>query len=127
MTAFMLVLDDGRILRLEQNGVDVQLVIDREVYPLSRRDRLDMAKYLLSGVTTLENVVERLANNEHVFESLPEVRTIEAPRQKAPQVTEEHRFSRASKKVVVMDPHEESAPVPTASTHAESAAHESSA
>lgn len=108
MTAFTLVLDDGRVLRLEQNGVDVQLVIDREVYPLSRRDRLDLAKYLLSGVTTLENVVERLANNQHVFEDLPEVRTIEAPRQKAPQVTEEHRFSRASKRVVVVD--EEEAP-----------------
>ncbi len=104
MNAFNLVSDDGRVLRLEQRGLDLVLLLDGTNLPLGRRDRLDLARFLLSGVTTLEDVVERLSEHDHLFEPLPEPH-LDAPNDSAPaEVTDEHRFSAApTHRLVIRD------------------------
>lgn len=90
MNAFILLDSSGRMLRLHQDGIDVRLEIGGQEVLLVRKDRIDLARFLLSGVSTLEPVIEELAQRDHLFEPLPEPAPVEAP--KPAHVSDGHAF-----------------------------------
>lgn len=90
MNAWIVVDGQGRTLRAHQDGLDIRLEFGDEEVLLSRDDRLDLARFLLSGVTSVDKVVEALADKAHLFEPLPEPAPAPAP--KPAHVSDGHAF-----------------------------------
>ncbi len=90
MNAWTLVDAAGRTLRVHQDGVDLRLQLGAEDAVLSHEDRIELARFLLSGVTLLEPVVEKLAEHTHLFEPLPEPIPDAAP--KPAHISDGHAF-----------------------------------
>lgn len=90
MNAWIVLDPKGRMLRIHQDGLDLRLQVGAEEVELTREARLDLARFLLSGVSTLEPVVEELAKRDHLFEPLPEPAEAEAP--KPAHVSDGHAF-----------------------------------
>ncbi len=104
MNAWILVDKDGRMLRVHQDGIEIRLQVGGEEVLLGHSDRIDLARFLMSGVSDLEPVIEEMAKRDHLFEPLPVAEPMTVP--KPAHVTDGHMMVGAPAKVVVAESHD---------------------